>query len=363
LKHKIIIGAQAIVPVELVNEDKLRRILTIISIDSGYGNFQVELFKFNGDGTVSIPRYYAMKVFSGREDIEFEYQLSNGRPIEKFPEFKGELREGQKEVLEQTLAGVRNPLQLGGVVNLPVGSGKTVFGLYVASVLKLKTLVIVHKDFLVDQWKMRIEEFLPDARVGRVQQDNCDIENKDIVVGMVHSLAMKEDYPQYMYREFGLIISDEVHRCAAPMFSQALPKFNARYRVGLSATVKRRDGTENVFFYSIGPIVAHDDVEEIAPKIKRVFTSNFQLAPLKMDIPLSRLISMCAKNYSRNMIIVGQIVGAVKSSRKIIVMSHRLDQLHILENLINSVLVSEGLHLKYSIGYYFGGMSRSRISV
>ena len=56
----------------------------------------------------------------------------------------------------------------------------------------MKTLVIVHKDFLMTQWRDRILQFLPDARIGKIQQNTIDIENKDIVLAMVQSLSMKE---------------------------------------------------------------------------------------------------------------------------------------------------------------------------
>ncbi len=41
------------------------------------------------------------------------------------------------------------------------------------------------------QWRDRIEEFLPEARIGKIQQDTIDIENKDVVLAMVQSVAVK----------------------------------------------------------------------------------------------------------------------------------------------------------------------------
>ena len=60
------------------------------------------------------------------------------------------------------------------------------------SELKKKTLVIVHKEFLLQQWTERINQFLPTAQVGRIQGDVIDIEGKDIVIGMLQSLSMKK---------------------------------------------------------------------------------------------------------------------------------------------------------------------------
>ena len=55
-----------------------------------------------------------------------------------------------------------------------------------------KTLVIVHKSFLMKQWEERILQFLPNARIGKIQGEIIDIENKDIVLGMLQSLSVKE---------------------------------------------------------------------------------------------------------------------------------------------------------------------------
>jgi len=76
------------------------------------------------------------------------------------------------------------------------------------SQIKKKTLVIVHKEFLINQWIERIEQFVPDARVGKIQGATLDIENKDIVVGMLQSLSMKEYEPD-AFNSFGFTIVDE----------------------------------------------------------------------------------------------------------------------------------------------------------
>lgn len=84
----------------------------------------------------------------------------------------------------------------------------TVMGLKILAELKKKTLIVVHKDFLVRQWKERIEQFLPGARVGKIQGTIVDVEDKDIVIGMLQSLSMKE-YPVSIFKEFGFTIIDE----------------------------------------------------------------------------------------------------------------------------------------------------------
>ena len=55
------------------------------------------------------------------------------------------------------------------------------------------------------QWRDRIQEFLPDARIGKIQQSTIDIENKDIVLAMVQSLSMKE-YPENTFLHLDYLI-------------------------------------------------------------------------------------------------------------------------------------------------------------
>ena len=71
----------------------------------------------------------------------------------------------------------------------------TVIALKIVAALGLKTLVLVNKEFLMDQWIERIEQFIPNARVGIIQQKKVQVEDKDIVVGMIHSISLKE-YPK-----------------------------------------------------------------------------------------------------------------------------------------------------------------------
>jgi superfamily II DNA or RNA helicase len=84
----------------------------------------------------------------------------------------------------------------------------TVCALYIITVLRKKTLIVVHKDFLLNQWKERIDQFLPNARVGLIKGKTCDTEDKDIVIGSLQSLSMK-DYDPEVFSDLGMIVVDE----------------------------------------------------------------------------------------------------------------------------------------------------------
>lgn len=162
--------------------------------------------------------------------------------------------------------GSLRPLQVGvvskyvkdGMICLQTGGGKTVCALYIASTLKVKTLIVVHNTFLKDQWEDRIKAFLPDARIGRLQGAEIDVDGKDIVIAMIQSLSMK-DYPRETFHGFGLTIVDECHHIASEVFVQAFQKITSKHMLGLSATPDRKDGLMYVIEWFLGPILYKSD--------------------------------------------------------------------------------------------------------
>ena len=167
--------------------------------------------------------------------------------------FKGKLREDQQVVADLAVRTLRN--RGAGLLELYCGYGKTVLGLYIAAALGVKTAVLVHKEFLMTQWAERIEGFLPGARVGRLQAQTVDIDDKDIVMVMVQSLAIKQ-YPLDLFKGIGLVIVDECHHMSAEVFSNALFKAVTPYMLGLSATMTRKDGLSRVFRMFLGDVIA-----------------------------------------------------------------------------------------------------------
>ena len=132
--------------------------------------------------------------------------------------------------------------------------GKTSASLNIITQLKKKTIVIVHKEFLMNQWIERIQQFLPAARVGKIQGPVIDIDDKDIVIAMLQSLSMK-DYPSSVFDSFGFTIIDEVHHISSEVFSNSLFKLVTKYMLGLSATMNRKDGTTPVFKMFLGDVI------------------------------------------------------------------------------------------------------------
>jgi len=193
-----------------------------------------------------LPRFYAQDKFGPPKDTT----LTPGDPIHVT--FHGSLRPEQEPIEDLYLQSARETG--GGLISLKCGGGKTVLALHIVAELGVKTIVAVHKDFLMTQWRDRILEFLPDARIGKIQQNTIDIEDKDIVLAMVQSLSMKE-YPPETFSSFGLAIFDECHHLGAEVFHRSMMKVSSTFNLGLSATPNRKDGLRKVFEWFIGPMV------------------------------------------------------------------------------------------------------------
>lgn len=210
------------------------------------------------DKKMYIPRFYGESVFGPPKQHKLPDPVSIDVP------FAGSLKPMQIPVVDAYLAAVSSSVLKsggGGLLELPCAFGKTVLSLNIISRLSTKTLVIVNKEFLMNQWIERIKQFLPSARVGRIQGPDIDIEDKDIVIGMLQSISMK-DYPESVFASFGLTIIDEVHHISSEVFSRALFKIVTKYMLGLSATMERKDGTTYLFKMFLGEVVFKGDRDE-----------------------------------------------------------------------------------------------------
>ena len=161
------------------------------------------------DKKIYVPRFWGIKYFGEPKEIKISY----GKCINLT--FKGELRDYQTNVLNNYLKKInyneddtQNKGNSSALIELWTGAGKTVLALKILQVLKKKTILFVHKSFLKDQWIERIEQYLPDAKIGIIQGQIIDIENKDIVIAMIQSISMKS-YPDSLFDDFGLSIYDE----------------------------------------------------------------------------------------------------------------------------------------------------------
>jgi len=319
----------------------------------------IPLYAHDGKERFGVPREF---FFSNRRAVHNVRMDVTEGSTEWWPaEFVGTLRSEQRVAVNEVVSLFRAG-RLGGIVQAKPGWGKTVAALAIAAEMGLPTLVVVHKEFLMDQWTERIEKFLPAAKIGRVQQNECDFLGKTIVMGMVHSLGGDQPYPDALWEWPGLLMVDECHRIGARTWAPVPPRFSAKYRLGFTATPRRKDGADNVFWQHIGPIVFAGKEERLKPVIKRVWTK-FKL--VKTDrfnphlAPKALITRFLVKSRHRNDLIIEQLIAAVTAGRKILVLSERLQHLQDMENLLRKLWPA--VVGPVSIGQYVGGRTKEQL--
>lgn len=241
----------------------------------------------------------------------------------------------------------------------------TMLAIYLAWVMGLKTLVITHKEFLMDQWEERITQFT-NAKVGKIRQSIIDVENKDIVIGMLRSLSIK-DYPTEILHQFGLVIYDEVHHTGSRVDSQALLKTSAQYTLGLSATPDRADGMTKVINWHVGDILYEMEKKyNYRVLVKKVFfRSSDSLFKEKTRWFQGRfapnhtaMTENITKIKTRNVLIVNMINALKGMGRKILVLSYRVEHLEVLKRLVDDKIKADGETHIYNSYFYMGKTKR-----
>ena len=295
---------------------------------------------------IYLPRYYGLTEYG----VPLKNSVPPGTPIDI--NFIGNLREVQQTTIDETLKAF--DASGGGLVSLDTGLGKTVVALKLISLMKLKTLVIVHAEFLLEQWIERIKEYLPTARIGVMRQDKCVWEDTDIVVGMIQSIV-KREYPKECLRSFGMMIIDECHHIGSKTFSSIFFKVQTKYMLGLSATPERKDGLSKVIYWFLGPQIVHFKRETNKPKIRIIINDSIEdyeekLNKMgKVNIPI--MITELTQKNKRNEMIIHQVEQSILEDRKILILTERRGHAELLLGLLLTKQISAGL--------YLGGMKQS----
>jgi len=303
------------------------------------------------DKYLCVPKYYGLSKFGqpgkNKEIIGEKVNIN----------FKGILRSDQIEVMNVVLPKLEN--EDGGLLCLRPGFGKTTLSLYIASIFKVKTLVIVHKSFLLNQWKKRAEQFT-DVKVGIIQQNKIDTDGKEIVIGMLQSIA-KDKYETDIFRDFGLVIFDEAHHAPSKYFSRALPIIACKKTLSLTATPKRQDKLEKILYWYFGPILYIIPSEKTNTLLVKTFKYNIKHDNFKEyklydgTINRAKTINKIVEINKRNEFIVNQLKELLlEAERKIIVLSDRVEHLNTLKNLLDKLEIT-------TTSFYIGGMKQKKL--
>lgn len=318
----------------------IKKELTVRALENAVGlrppAFKV--FRCDPKGNMCVPRYYGTERFGKATDRRPDPVRANIR-------FNGKLRD---ETRQNEALDLFNGTESGGVLSLPCGYGKTTVALAIAGRLGVRTMIVVHKEFLANQWRERIQQFCPGATVGIVQGDRFELEC-DFVIAMIQTMCQRE-HPVGAFESIGLLIVDEAHHIGAPAFSQFMFKLCPKYTLGLTATPERKDGLTRILYWFLGPSFL--TIERQNQQHVQVNKLMFDCEEFNSGPPVNRLgkvslvdiVNLLVGLDKRNKLILDTVETCRAQDRRILILTDRRGHCFELAEAIKGS------------GLYIGGM-------
>jgi len=235
----------------------------------------------------------------------------------------------------------------GGLVEMLPGGGKTIAALGLISEIKKSTLILVHEHRLRTQWEEEIKKRLSGSfTFGRWDGDKK--EEGDITIGIINTVYLMYKENKDIFSRFGVVIVDETHHLPAAMFTLVVNNISAKYRIGLTGTVKRKDQKEILLFDVLGPILTSIGAEDLKHRVTS-FQYEIIETNCKVDAPTRRmwadgarvlkldyvkLLTTLVQNSERNVVIVEKIVESIKEGYKPLILSDRVEHCKFLHRYL-----------------------------
>ena len=206
-------------------------------------------------------------------NYSIEDKRISGRAIDVV--FNGELRSDQQNAVETLLRYDT------GVLAATTAFGKTITAIGLIAERKVNTLILVHTQTLLQQWKKALEQFLtinetlPEQPVKRGRKRKVSYigqlgGSKNTLSGIVDIAIMQSLITDHevkpLVNDYGMIIVDECHHVSGESFECVLKETHAKYVYGLTATPKRSDGHQPIIFMQCGAIRYSADAKDYAAK-------------------------------------------------------------------------------------------------
>jgi len=254
-----------------------------------------------------------------------------GLPIDV--EFSGQLRPLQKDAVSMIAQHDE------GILCAPTAFGKTAVAAWLIAARKVNTLVLVHRQQLLDQWHARLAMFLnlPAKSIGQVgggksERTGC------VDIAIIQSTHDKDGVKDFV-AEYGQVIVDECHHLSAFTFEQVMKQVKAKYILGLTATPERKDGHHPIIYMQCGPSrfkLSARSMTAATPFDHEVISrlTEFCLPSEQIDITIQELYAALANDSARNELIVADLVRAVEDGRSPLLLTGRTDHLKYFETAL-----------------------------
>ena len=261
-----------------------------------------------------------------------------GRPLDVT--FSGQLRPDQEEAASALLAHDT------GVLAATTAFGKTVLAAWLIAQRGTNTLVLVHRRQLLEQWVDRLCSFLdiPSKTIGRIgggRKKPTGVLDVALIQSLVRKGVVKD-----IVGEYGHLVVDECHHLPAFSFEQVARRAKAKYVLGLSATVTRKDGHHPIIFMQCGPIRHRVRAREQAAE--RPFAHSVLVRPTSFRSPepeeenagiqFHKLYQALMVDEARNQQIVADVTASVREGRKPVILTERREHLECLAEALSPIV-------------------------
>ncbi len=262
--------------------------------------------------------------------VEIDDRRNRGAAINV--SFNGVLRPDQVAAVDALL-----PHDI-GVLAATTAFGKTVVAARMIAERGVNVLVLVHRRQIMDQWIERLGAFLNTApgMIGKIGGGKRKPSGQ-IDIALIQSLVRKGEVDDIV-GDYGHLIVDECHHLSAVSFELVARRTKARYVLGLSATVTRKDGHHPIIFMQCGPVRKRVDARAEAARRPfdhhvRIRQTGFRLPDSQANaptVPIQDVYRALAGDEGRNELIFNDVLTALEAGRSPVVITERTDHLEAL---------------------------------
>ena len=275
--------------------------------------------------------------------VDLRDERCEGTPIEA--NFEGQLRTYQEDAVASIAA------HDDGLLCAPTAFGKTAVAAWLIGKRKVSTLVLVHRQQLLDQWQERLAMFLgaPLNSIGQIGGGKSE-RTRSIDVAVIQSLYRKNEVKDFV-AEYGQVIVDECHHISAFTFEQVMKQVKARFVVGLTATPTRKDGHHPIIYMQCGPIrfsMSARTMTESTPFEHQVIPrhTDFRMPAEMVDLAIQDVYAALINDSARNAMIAADLRQALTAGRSPLLLTGRKEHLQFfateVEGFAKHIFVLKG---------------------
>ena len=298
------------------DRDKINKDLTV-RIESKMGMTKTLYMYEIVNEDIYLPFSYAINEMKRSRRLRSEYSRMS-------IEFAATLRDAQKIIKDEAISCLNKTGSV--IISCYTGFGKSICAINLAQTIKLKTLIIVNKIVLINQWKESISNFCPETKVQKLTSKSIfDTEADFYIVNAINVEKLGKTF----LKDIGLIIVDEAHLIMAETLSKSLKYISPRYLVGLTATPYRPDGFDILLelYFGKNKIIREMKREHFVYKVYTGFKPVMEKCE-NGKINWGALLKSQSEDEKRNELIVN-IVKKFKD-RTFLVLTKRVEQAKLL---------------------------------